>query len=337
MKKRILALLMVGVLSVLTFTACGSESATSNGETTDGWTPDGPITMVAAASPGGGYDTSARNFAQALNETGIVDESIKVVNETGGGGQLAFTNFGINKTGDNHSLIAASTATITIGVANHWEVDYTNFTPLGKLVVDALSMVTASGNEEFDTIEEITAALQKDPKSIKFGAAPPPDPDYIGFMLYLQSIGVDIADIEYVVYEGGGEIIPALMGGHIDVGLSGVSEFGSAVTSGQVTPVAVAAEERLGGAYADTPTFIEEGVDLVYGNWRGIWGPKDMDPEAVAYYQEAIKQLAESDEWAEICENMQWEQEPMVDGYAEWVAEFQTEVTDAMKASGIIN
>ncbi len=354
MKKRVIAMMCVAAMAATMATGCSSgstaSSSTADSSAADSsaaasteataeagdWEPSGTVTIIAAAAAGSGYDTSARSFAQVLNSTGIVENTIKVVNDSGAAGQVGFTNFALNEVGNNEALIAASTASITIAVANGWDVGYEDFTQLGKLVIDSMTFVCNTDNEDYDTIEEITAALQADPKSIKFGAAPAPDPDYIGFVLYLDSIGVNIADIEYVSYEGGGEIIPAVMGGHVDIGLSGGSEFSAAVEGGQVKPVAVAADARLGGAYSDTPTLKESGIDLSYGNWRGIWGPKDMDPEAVAYWQNALTELSESEEWAEMCVNMQWDQDPTIEGITEWTGEFQEDVIRAMQEAGII-
>lgn len=348
MKKRsITVLIMAAVLSLSALSGCSPKESAAPAESAEApaeaeteeesdWEPSGPITFVAAAAAGSGFDTSARNFAQVFNSTGIVKQSVKVVNDAGGAGQVGFTNFAHNYEGSDEAIIVASTATITGSVANEWEVTAEDFTPIAKLVVDAFVMVCAENNEKYDTIDKITQALKADPHSIKFGAAAPPDPDYIGFVLYLQEIGVDIADIEYVVYDGGGESIPALMGGHIDVAISTVSEFSSAVEAGQVKPIVVASEERMGGVYADTPTFVENGIDLTYGNWRGFWGPKDMPDYALKYWQNVAKQMVETDEWVEVCENMQWTSEPVIDGCKEWVDEFQADIVSALKAADII-
>ncbi len=343
MKKRILATTLLLVISVCSFAGCQSQTgsttssnSSSNSSESTAWEPTGPVTIVAGAAAGSGYDTSARSFAQVFNSTGIVEQPVKVINEAGGAGQVAFTAFNGKYGGKNDTLIVASTATISGAVANQWEVGIDDFTPIAKLVNDAFVVVCAEGNTEFDTIDKIAAKLKEDPKSIKFGAAAPPDPDYIGLVLFLQSIDVDIEDVEYVVYDGGGEQLPALMGGHIDVALSGVSEFAAAAESGQVKPVAVASEERMGGPYADTPTFLESGYDLVYGNWRGFWGPKDMSEEAVTYWKNVAKAVVETPEWEEICSNMQWTSEPVIDDYDQWLADFQDEITEALKEAGII-
>lgn len=353
MKRKILAGIMAAALVFGSLTGCSGSSSSKPAETQAAaqsaetqaaaqaeegktWEPTGPITMIASAAAGSGYDTSARSFSQLFNETGLVSQSIKVVNDSGGAGQVGFTNFAHNYGGQPDALIAASAASITIAVANEWEVSTEDFTPIAKLVTDAFTIVCAADNTELDTLDKITAKLKEDPGSIKVGAAAPPDPDYIGLVMYLQQIGVDVSKIEYVNYEGGGEQLPALLGGHIDLAVSSLSEFSAAVASGQVKAVAVGTEERMGGAYADTPTFRESGIDLVYGNWRGFWGPKDMPAEAVEYWRNVAKAAVETDEWKELCDNMQWVSEPVIDDCDAWTKQFEEDTMSALQEAGII-
>lgn len=339
-RRKVYAVVLAAMLLLSALTGCGGDKGSAQGSDGSGesgaWEPDGPVTMIAAAAAGSGYDTSARSFAQLFNETGIVKQTIKVTNDSGANGQVGFTNFAHNYEGRGDALIAASTSSISIAVANEWEVSTEDFTPIAKLVTDAFTIVVNPDNTELDTIDKITARLKEDPGSITIGAAGAPDPDYIGLALYMQSIGVDINDVQYVVYEGGGEQLASLMGGHIDIAASSLSEFSAAVEAGQVKAVAVATEERMGGSYADTPTFREQGIDLVFGNWRGFWGPKNMPAEAVEYWRNAAKAAVETEEWTALCENMQWVSEPVIDDAQAWTEQFESDIIQVCRDAGII-
>ncbi len=347
MKKKI-SVLVSGLLACsLLFSACGTSSSSSSGtsassqsassgETSGAWEPSGTITMVAAAAAGSGYDTSARQFSKLYNETGIVKQTIKVDNDAGGAGQVGYTNFYNNEKGATDQLIVASTATITGAIGNNWEVTYEDLTPICKLVVDSWVIVSKTGNDKYDSIEKVIEALKNDPSSLKIGAAAPPDPDYIGLVLFCQKIGVDPNAIQYVVYDGGGESVPALLGGDVDLCISTVGEFSSYVEAQQIKALAVASENSLSGAFEGVPTFKDLGYDFVYGNWRGIWGPSDMPAECLEYWQNASKALIETDEFKQTCDDMQWIIEPVIDDYDVWVADFASEIEEAMRVTGII-
>jgi putative tricarboxylic transport membrane protein len=55
------------------------------------------------------------------------------------------------------------------------------------------------------------------------------------------------------------------------------------------------------------PTWKEQGVDMVFPHWRGIVGPADMTDEEIAYWDEVIGKLVETDAWLTLLKNNEWE------------------------------
>ena len=331
--KKFLALILAVVMTV-SLVACGKNNTPAGGDET--WAPSGTVSFIAAAGAGSGLDTSGRQFAKLFNETGIVSSSIKVENDAGGAGQVGYTNFYNNDTGADDKLIVASAAMITGSIANNWDFDILELTPVLKVVVDSWVIVSKTGDTRYDTLDKVIAALQADPSSLKIGAAAPPDPDYLGLVMFCQLIGVDPNAIQYVVYDGGGDSVPALLGGDVDLCISTVGEFSTYVEAKQVTALAVASDNPLSGAYEGVPTFRSLNYDFSYGNWRGMFGPKDMPAEALAFWQDATKKLVETDAFHQTCADMQWIEEPVIDGFDTWLADYTADVTAAMKASGVI-
>jgi putative tricarboxylic transport membrane protein len=70
--------------------------------------------------------------------------------------------------------------------------------------------------------------------------------------------------------------------------------------------VGVAAPRRLGGALADVPTWKEQGVDLVYGGFRSIVGPKGLSAEQVAFWEGALRKASETPKWQEDLKKNYW-------------------------------
>ena len=92
--------------------------------------------------------------------------------------------------------------------------------------------------------------------------------------------GVDPKDVRFVTYDGGGPLTSALLGNKIEVGFSGVGEFEGQIEAGELRVLAVSGEERLQTeAVRDVPTLQEEGIDLVFKNWRGVFAPPDISEE----------------------------------------------------------
>jgi putative tricarboxylic transport membrane protein len=61
--------------------------------------------------------------------------------------------------------------------------------------------------------------------------------------------------------------------------------------------LAVASDKRLPAALAQTPTWREQGIDVVFSSWRTLIGPRGMAPEQVAYWDGLMAKLSTQDEW----------------------------------------
>ena len=57
---------------------------------------------------------------------------------------------------------------------------------------------------------------------------------------------------------------------------------------------------------SDFPTLKEQGIDDIFIVWRGIMGLKDMSPAAVKFYENALKEMIETDAWKEELDRYGW-------------------------------
>jgi tripartite-type tricarboxylate transporter receptor subunit TctC len=109
-------------------------------------------------------------------------------------------------------------------------------------------------------------------------------------------------EFSYVGYEGTGERIRALVGGNLDAAMGDVASAGQFVENGDLRFLAVGAPERVDEA-PDVPTFSELGHDLELQVTRGVVAPKGTPQEALDTWEEALRQLAEDDEYVEKTNN----------------------------------
>ena len=76
--------------------------------------------------------------------------------------------------------------------------------------------------------------------------------------------------------------------------------------SGRLRVVGVSADKRLPGTLANVPTWKEQGVNLVYGGWRSIVGPKGLTAAQVAFWEGALRKASQSAEWKSELERNYW-------------------------------
>ena len=136
------------------------------------------------------------------------------------------------------------------------------------------------------------------------GASNPGGPDHLTPMLLAQEVGVTPADVNYVAYDGGGELLAGILGGDVEFAATGVGEVTESAASGEVRILAVTSEEAVEGV--DAPTLTEEGVDLVFANWRGIVAARGITEEETQRFVDAITQMHDSDAWQAVLEEQGW-------------------------------
>ncbi|MCZ2260528.1 tripartite tricarboxylate transporter substrate binding protein [Sporosarcina sp. G11-34] len=324
--KRILLFLTMSIALVLT--AC------SPGGASDKEFPSKNIEFVAPASPGGGYDATSRAIQKILTDEKLVEQNINVVNKPGGNGEVGWKYL---QTRDAHSLAIDSSLIVTNNILGASDMTFKDVTPLATLTTEWISYAVPLDSPYKDA-QELMEQLKEDPASIKIAVAPGlGNNDHLSFIEAAKTYGVDVTKLNFLVYEGGGDVVTALLGGHVDFGVSSLSEFIDQHTAEKFRIVAVSSEERIKGL-EDVATWKEQGVDMVFPHWRGIVGPPDMTDEEIAYWDKTIGELVETDAWHELLENNEWE--PFYKNSKdtmEFLEEQQSKYEVLIKDSGLID
>jgi putative tricarboxylic transport membrane protein len=157
------------------------------------------------------------------------------------------------------------------------------------------------------TGKDLADRLKKDPRSVTLGFANTYGSSrHIAAGLLIKSLGGNPRELKPVVFKGSAEAITAMLGGHIDLVVIGAVNAVPHVGSGRMRVLAVASPQRLGGALAAVPTWKEQGVDLAYGSWRAVFGPKGLTPAQVSYWESALRKVTQSAEWKADLEKNYW-------------------------------
>ncbi|MGX9929978.1 tripartite tricarboxylate transporter substrate binding protein [Virgibacillus salarius] len=298
---------LIGFLVIiLTVTACSGKDEKSTGSSGD-WTPEKPIEIIAPAGAGGGWDTTARMAAKVFTEEGLIDQDIGVVNKPGGGGAVGWAYIA-GKQKSSYNLFVSSPPIVLIPLNGQSEYGHEDFTPLANMIADYAAFAV-SADAKWDNLNDLFEDMKKDPASITVvGASSPGSMDHIQFIQIAKAAGVDVTKIKYVSdQEGGG--LTQVLNGSADVYSTGVAETVEQVKAGKIKVLGVSSEERLEGeVIEDFPTANEQGIDATFVNWRGFFGPPDMDDAAVKYYEEKFKELSDSQAFADIREQYGWDE-----------------------------
>jgi putative tricarboxylic transport membrane protein len=291
------------------------------------------LEMVAPGGPGSGQDQVARAVAEALQKEGIV-KNPQVVNIAGGGGMVAFAQFISSKKGNGNSVLTQGAGHILFPISNKTPVSINDVQPLA-LLAGEWEVIVAKKDSKYNTVKDLLEAYKKNPGSVTWAGGSPGATDHVFMANILRLAGLDAKKMNFVPHENTGDVVIAVMGGQVDIGAGGYQDFAQQVESGQLKVIAVGAPTRLPGINA--PTFTEEGVPLVFANWRGISAHKSLTEEQLKALDEVFAKLVKSERWKEILKQRGWlDMYKNRPEYTAYVKENQESATAALKALGMV-
>ncbi|QQE76107.1 tripartite tricarboxylate transporter substrate binding protein [Brevibacillus composti] len=336
MKKMLGTILLTTLMSV-SLAGCGSGEkgpASPEAAKPSGY-PEKPIVIVAPSGAGGGWDMTARSTAKILYDTKLVDQTITVENRPGGGGAVFLAEYMAKDTKNPYKLFVSSPPIIIDNNKKEGNnpYGYRDVTPLAQLTKDFGAFVVRSDSPIQD-MQGVIDAVKNDPTKVTIaGGSSPGSMDHLIAILPLYKSGVDPKSVKYVSYEGGGEAMTALLGGNADVIATDASGVGEYMKAGNIRVLAVTSPERLSGELASIPTLKELGLDAEFTIWRGLFGPKEMPKEALAYWDEKLKALSEKPEWHEELKTRGWEAQYLnSEQFVEFLGEQDQLITEMLKA-----
>lgn len=258
-----------------------------------------PVEIIAPASAGGGWDSTARVLAKALADEKIVTQPITVVNKPGGSGVVGW-NYMNQHAPDGHFVAMSSTVIHANRLLGRSTMTLADVTPLAMLTTEWHAVVVGN-NSPIKTGKDLMAKLKQDPASLSIGIGiGVGNDDYMSFMKAAKAAGVDVTRLKrIVIFPSGKELMVAVLGGHVDVISTGLSEIVEQHRAGKVRIVGISSPKRLPGADADLPTWNEQGIDGAFGHWRGLFGPKGMSAEQVKAWDDALGKLVKTRAWKE--------------------------------------
>ena len=259
------------------------------------------LKMMIPANPGGGWDTTGRALGKALMESGVT--TVSYDNKGGAAGAIGLAQFVNGNKADANALMVMGAVMLGGIITGKPPVSLSQATPLARLTSE-FNVFVLPANSPFKTMKDVVEQMKKDPGSVKWGGGSRGSTEHIAAAMIAREVGADPSKINYVPFRGGGEATAAILGGNVTVGGSGYSEFAEYITTGKMRALAVTSETRLKGI--DVPTLKEQGINVVIGNWRGVYGAPGINAEQRKVLIEMIVKATKTKAWTEALEKNNW-------------------------------
>jgi putative tricarboxylic transport membrane protein len=237
---------------------------------------------IAPAKPGGGFDLTCKLVQSALQDGKFIADPMRVTYMPGGIGAVAYNTVIAQKPDAANAIVAFSGGSL-LNLAQGKFGRYTenDVRWLAAIGTDYGAVVVAE-NSPFKSLKDVMVAMKADPTKVVLGAGGTVgSQDWMKAALTARAGGVNPKTMRYVAFEGGGEALTALQGGHIHVFTGDAAEAQQQIKAGaKVRILAVMNDKRLSGDMANIPTATEQGFDVDWPIVRGFYvGPKVSDAD----------------------------------------------------------
>jgi putative tricarboxylic transport membrane protein len=250
---------------------------------------------IAPAKPGGGFDLTCKLVQSALQDGKFITDPMRVTYMPGGIGAVAYNTVIAQKPDAANAIVAFSGGSLL----NLAQGKFGRYTENDVRWVAAIGTdygaVVVAENSPFKSLKDVIAAMKADPSKVVLGAGGTVgSQDWMKAALTARAGGVNPKTMRYVAFEGGGEALTALQGGHIHVFTGDAAEAGQQIKAGaKVRILAVMNDKRLTGDMANIPTAAEQGFDVDWPIVRGFYvGPKVSDADYKVWADTFTKLMA---------------------------------------------
>ena len=251
--------------------------------------PDRPVKVIVPWAAGGDTDAIFRPFGPHLQKH--LGAPVVIANVTGASGTKGAREAKASPP-DGYTLYAIHDyihSTYYTGVA---DVNYTDFEPICSLT-ETPAILTASPKTKWSSFQELVADAKARPGQITVAVTIGSTSHFFPAMIE-KAVGIKFKPVSY---EGLAPRMNALLGGHVDLGESNLTQKGK-VEAGQLKFLAAATEKRLAEA-PNVPTLKELGVNVVYAVTRGLVVPKGTPADLIAKLGSACGKAVAEPKFAE--------------------------------------
>jgi putative tricarboxylic transport membrane protein len=260
----------------------------------------GTLKMLIPANPGGGWDQTGRALAAAM-QAGKLVGSVQFENKGGAAGTIGLAQFVNSARGDPNAVMIAGMVMVGGIILNKSPVDLSMVTPIARLTSE-YEVVVVPASSPHKSMADLIKAYKANPGAVSWGGGSAGGTDHILGGLIAKAVGADPSKLNYVPFKGGGEATAAIIGGHVTAGISGLGEFAEQIKGGRMRALAVSGPEREDGI----PTLKEQGIDVVLGNWRGIFGAPGISTAQRDALVDLVRKATETPAWKETLGKLGW-------------------------------
>jgi putative tricarboxylic transport membrane protein len=289
MKKTGLRCIMVWLVGILMVTAGGYSPAQAAVPF-----PDKPVEFVVQVGAGGASDVFVRNVTRMITEQKLITVPITINNKEGGGGAIA-ANYMKGKEGNPYYIMHTAGTFISAVLRDPSVPGYKDFTPVARMTIE-VTCACVRTDSPFKTIKDVVdKAKAGKPGEINWAGTGVGSVHHLPITMLEDLTGTKYS---FISFTGTNEVTAALLGKHADVGFMEPGAAKPQVDAGKLRVLAVSGDQRV-GALPNSPTFKEQGYNVIIYSHRGFVASGKISDDAKNVYSGVFAKLTQSSQWKE--------------------------------------
>jgi len=238
--------------------------------------PSRAVKMVVPFAPGGATDITARLIGERLAKKW--SQPVIIENHAGAGGNVG-SDLVAKAKPDGYTILLGVTGSHAINTSLMKSMPYhplRDFEPL-TLATIFPNAIVVNAKVPANTLPELIALMKANPTAYSYGSDGNGTASHLTMELLKAKGGFTIT---HVPYKGGAPMVADLVGGQIQVGITGLPAVQAHVKAGTLKLIAITTAQRMPGS--SYPTVAEQGfAGFAAAPWAGFFAPKGTPPAIV--------------------------------------------------------
>ncbi len=229
--------------------------------------PGKSITIIVPFKPGGGSDRIARTI-NGFTEDEFGREFIFQY-KTGGGGHLG-VGYLAQSRADGYTIATYNTPDLALGpLTGAAQYALSDLSIIGQIAFDP-NVFAAKADSPYSDMKAFLEDAHERPGKLRLGISQPKGGTHLATLAMLHQ---ESADVSIVLFSGGSELATAVLGGQVDVGVSGLAPFLGSIERVKFLGTS---DELRHPKIPDTKTMIELGITMKSGTGRVFLAPSGI-------------------------------------------------------------
>lgn len=267
--------------------ACASALAVpllAHRATAQAW-PTRNLSLIVPFTPGGSTDILARLLGQKLQES--LGRSVIVESRPGAGGSIGSDQVA-KATPDGHTLLMGHIGTLAVNPGIYPKLPYDpvrSFAPV-SLIARVHNVLVVTPDLPVRSVADLIALARARPGTLNYATGGNGSAAHIATAAFADAAGLNLV---HVPYRGTSPAVQDLLGGRIQIMLTGAPVVLPLAQAGQLRALGVSGERRLAAA-PEIPTIAEAALPgFEASQWYGIVAPAGTPEPVVERLNAAIR------------------------------------------------